>query len=114
VKIRNPARHEHGITLQPSWSGAVTEMIVATDLMKRGYFVYMPIARTGPFDLLAYSRESVLRIEVKSILWRGHHASMKNDNFDILARVMADGEIIYSEDPGVVEQIKRATPFENS
>lgn len=108
-EIRNPARHEYGVALQPSWSGTVTEMVVATDLVKRGYFIYIPLARTGPFDMLACGCERTMRVEVKSILSRGHLAKMEiNNNCDLIARVMADGEIVCSNDPGVVVQGARA------
>ena len=102
------ARHEYGITLQPSWSGSVTEMTVAVDLMKRGFFVYQSIARTGPFDLLAYSDTQTWRVVVKSICSINQGiGSIKPHNHDIIARVMPDGVIFYSIDPGTVEQRRR-------
>lgn len=105
---RRGARHEYGVTLQPSWSGSVTEMTVAVDLMKRGFFVYQSIARTGPFDLLAYSHKQVWRVEVKSIQSIGQSLNgIKPECHDIIARVMPDGTIFYSDDPGIVEQRRR-------
>lgn len=46
--------------------GAMSEILVAADLFKRGYYVFRALASTGPFDLIAYRDGDCLRVEVKT------------------------------------------------
>lgn len=46
--------------------GAMSEILVAVDLFKRGYYVFRALASTGPFDLIAYRDGACLRVEVKT------------------------------------------------
>lgn len=78
--------------------GATSELVVATDLLKRGYHVYRSLASASPFDLIAYKNGSSIKIEVKTsrLLKNGAYQiiSHPHSEHDILALVV-DGVIVY-------------------
>lgn len=47
-------------------TGAASELLVAADLLRRGYHVFRSVAPDGACDLLILQGKSVLRIEVKT------------------------------------------------
>jgi hypothetical protein len=53
-------------TLSTGQVGAIAELIVAADLLKRGYEVFRAVAFTCSCDLVALKNGRVTRIEVKS------------------------------------------------
>ena len=61
----------------------MAELIVAADLLARGWYPFFPIVRSTKIDLLVSSRDGkrVLRIEVRSGLRRGDRVVFsKKDN----------------------------------
>lgn len=75
--------------------GAIGELLVASDLLSRGYEVFRPLCAASSCDL-AYIRDGhLVRVEVKFItgttvrLWRNL------GKFDVLALVYGDGRIEY-------------------
>lgn len=47
--------------------GAYSELLVALDLMRRGYHVFRAVGPHGPFDLVAWRKDTgLLRVEVKT------------------------------------------------
>lgn len=51
--------------LSPGNTGAVGELLVSIDLMRRGYFVYRAIGPNSPFDLFAYRDGVGIKLEVR-------------------------------------------------
>lgn len=47
-------------------TGDLAEMMVATELIRRGYFVSKPLTNGAPYDLLVDSGNGVKKIQVKS------------------------------------------------
>jgi predicted nucleic acid-binding Zn ribbon protein len=82
--------------------GKINENIVAIDLLKQGYGVYIAYEDTHPFDILAYKEGIYKRIEVKTgnylpsglKIVSGKH-KLKEENYDILAIVTNLNEIEY-------------------
>lgn len=83
--------------------GAASELIVAVDLLHKGYEVYRAVVHTTSCDLAMGKRGGPLwRVEVKTAL-----PSFKRDGtprlgtqpnwgyFDVLAYVHTDGRIVY-------------------
>jgi hypothetical protein len=85
--------------------GAISELIICADLMKRGYHVFRALNPACPCDLLILLNGKTFRIEVTSgyrsdngtLVWSKHNI----DLYDVLALVMPDGEIVYNglDDP---------------
>lgn len=83
-------------------TGAISELLASSDLLKRGYEVFRALNSQAVCDLAIISKEgTLLRIEVKSAtlgvsgnLLYPKRASQKGKH-DILAAVLADGRIDY-------------------
>lgn len=84
------------LKIERSWTGAISEMLAAADLIRRGWEVYHSMAGTGKFDLAAFKGARVLRVEVKSVQ-RAHHKRKDVDwsRCDVLAKVQADGNVFW-------------------
>ena len=85
--------------------GAMSELMVCADLLKRGFDVYRSVTRTGLFDLIAAKNGIVCRVEVKTAhkLSQGGLSSRFRPNqigtHDIAAYVLIrEGKIQYSRD----------------
>ena len=46
--------------------GTISELIVATDLLKKGYEVYRPLSPSCSADLLAEKKDKIFKIEVRT------------------------------------------------
>jgi hypothetical protein len=71
------------VRISHSAAGTVSEMLVAADLLARGWHVFFPLVRTTRHDLIATSRDGcrLLRIEVRSgIRRRGAVLFAKKEN----------------------------------
>ena len=79
--------------------GAIHELIVCCDLMRKGFDVYRSLSQSCPCDLAVVKDGKLLRIEVttahKSSTGKNLHPSKDTDNFDILALAFHDGKIEY-------------------
>ena len=98
-------------TLKAGHLGAIAELIVAADLMQKGYDVYRPLSPMASCDLLGIYDQDIIRIEVK----RGEVSENGRPNcdvrrnagkFDLLAIVAASGEIHYVEN-FLIDNFKR-------
>lgn len=79
--------------------GAAGELIVAADLIGRGFFIYQSMAGNAPFDLIATDGANMLRIEVKRRSQEYVHIPReKRDRYDVLAVVGVEGRIQYFPD----------------
>lgn len=63
--------------------GAVAELEVAADLLRRGFWVYRAVSPAGPFDLCVYKHRQLLRIEVTT----SKTTSRPDREYDLLAVV---------------------------
>lgn len=77
-------------------TGAASELVVAVDLIKRGYYVYRNVAPAGPCDLVAIRKggTNVMRVEVKTgyktkagEIRPTKTAQIRDDDYDVLAFV---------------------------
>ena len=87
-------------TLKAGHLGAIAELIVAADLMHKGYDVYRPLSPMASCDLLGIYDQDIIRIEVKraevSEDGRANCDVRRNaGKFDLLAIVATSGEIHY-------------------
>lgn len=90
------------LDIAPGTVGAINELRVAIDLLKRGFDVYRALSPASPCDLVIFKNGSMLRIEVKTGYIRTGltESSLfvappkRDDSFDILAIVLPE-EILY-------------------
>jgi len=82
--------------------GAIGELMVASDLMKRGYHVFRAMSPSAPCDLLVMREGLSARVEVRCVS-RTRLGDLPNavksterHRHDILARVERDGTIHYT------------------
>ena len=83
--------------------GARNELVVAIDLIEKGFAVFRSLISNSPFDLVAYRNKQLYRIEVKTArLNRGgtrqscHHLyKLHIDDIDAIAWVMPNNKIEY-------------------
>jgi Holliday junction resolvase-like predicted endonuclease len=87
----------------PATQGAITELIVSVDLMKRGFDLYRATSPACPCDLVAIRNGVVTRVEVKTGIRRlnGEIRPVKLSErqrraSDVVAYVAHDGEILYA------------------
>jgi hypothetical protein len=103
--------------LDSNLKGAAGELLVAQDLIHRGYFVFSPITYCkAPCDLIALeptSRE-LARIEVKTKYDRSE-ATRRDWKFDVLARYNeADESVTYEPTLAQWFQTRRTTRHRKS
>lgn len=55
-----------GSVLSSSMKGSISELVVAVDLMKRGWDVYRALSPAAPTDLIAIRDNQTIKIEVRS------------------------------------------------
>lgn len=83
--------------------GAVHEMVVSVDLMRRGYDVFRALSPSGACDLVAFRGDDLLRVEVKTatrnhkgaVAFGGKARTLARGTYDVLAFVFHSGEIVY-------------------
>lgn len=90
-----------GAVLSSNVSGALAEMMVCVDLLKRGFDVYRSVSPSGRCDLVAICRNTgaVNRIEVKCGARNKSGRVVcqvgKHNSFDTLAVIVGDDEVVY-------------------
>lgn len=87
--------------LVPSALGAMNELAVAADLMRRGYEVFRALSPASPCDLLALKGSLLMRVEVRSVT-RDADGSLRkviskrdHGRYDVAALVERSGQIHY-------------------
>lgn len=85
--------------------GAISELIVATDLMNHGHAVYRSLSPNAPFDLVSVDPDTlqVSRVEVKTGTFKNDRlhklrSPLDGAAFDLLAVVSRSGHIVYSRE----------------
>ena len=81
--------------------GAISELFVAVDLMKRGYHVFRSLSSACPCDLaILKDDKTLIRVEVTTgRKFNGkvmHNKLSKSARYDLLAVVIGDDEIYYT------------------
>lgn len=98
VGIRRPA---YAVKLHTGTIGALSEIVIASDLMRRGYHIFRAMSPASPFDLVAVNNDQMLRIEVRTgkIQANGDAActftNQDEGRSDVLAIVLMGTEIVY-------------------
>lgn len=78
--------------------GAVHEMLVSYDLLKRGWHVFRSVSGSSPYKLIAIKGKNEIKVEVTTGHRFGevlHHPKRNPGPWDVLAIVVRDDEIIY-------------------
>lgn len=92
--------------ISPGTVGAIAELIVAVDLMKKGYHVFRSMSPSCPYDLITFRGEEIKRLEVKTayktLSGKLYHPKLRNQTFDHLALVVGT-EITYM--PALAEEV---------
>ena len=90
-EVGSPHRWGGDVRIPPNWVGAAGELTAAVELIKMGFYVHQAVARTGPFDLIAYHGGKFHRIEVRCIRSSGQRSVIKWEEVDYAAFVLPDG-----------------------
>lgn len=80
--------------------GAIQEMLVCADLIKRGYDVFRAICSSCPCDIIILKDNKSLRVEVTTGYITSANGYIKiptkdYSKFDIIAIVLGNGKIVY-------------------
>jgi hypothetical protein len=94
-----PVTIGRGQGLSPGTVGAVGELMVAADLMQRGYHVFRALSPNAPCDLIAFrSGQTAVKVEVKTGYRKADgtlaHA-LPVHPIDVLAVALIGGEVVY-------------------
>jgi hypothetical protein len=93
------------VQLPTGTTGAMHEMAVAIDLLRRGLYVYRSLTPNAPSDLAVLYRHELIRVEVttgyKNLAGRVSYPTKDHSKFDLLAVVVRDEGIIY--EPAIEE-----------
>jgi hypothetical protein len=75
--------------------GAASELIACAELMRLGYHVYRCESPAAPFDLVVYRAGRCIRVEVKSVTFKGQHPqfSWPKNEWDLLVVVGAQADV---------------------
>jgi hypothetical protein len=83
----------------PGSTGAMHEMLVCVDLLRKGYAVFRSVSPHSPFDLVAIKEGLPVSLEVTTGCYtttgRITHPTKDRAKFDHLVIVTHEGEIIY-------------------
>ena len=83
--------------------GAMHELIVCADLMRKGFEVFRAVSPSSRFDAVVFKDGNMFRLEVTTgSAYAGgkiHYPVKDKNRFDILAIVVWSGEILY--EPGI-------------
>jgi hypothetical protein len=78
--------------------GAASELLVAADLIQRGFAVFRSVSPAAPFDLIAAAGETLIRVEVRTVAERADGTLVPNvtplDCCDLYAFVGTTGRRI--------------------
>jgi len=83
-------------------TGAVSELLVCADLLRRGHEVFRSVSQDCSCDMVILSRDKFYRIEVRTgwILESGRigfsHKKSDEGRYDIMAVVLRGRDIIYT------------------
>lgn len=93
--------------LSPGDTGAISELIAATDLMRRGFHVFRALSPSASCDLILLDRTTATRVEVRTTrrnlngLCSAPISVRDCGRYDILALVVDSKEVFYiPEFPG--------------
>ena len=88
--------------ISPGTVGAMGELLVSVDLMRRGYDVFRALSPNCACDLAVVAAEGLIRIEVRTgyrsrtgSLHYSHNKPGQECRYDIMAVVLHDGTITY-------------------
>ena len=95
-KLKNPR-----LNLPTSTVGAISELYIATDLLKQGWAVFRALSPSCPCDLVIMRNDQVLKVEVKTIHFKKNGEPLipkaRTNEFDILALYhIGTNKIIYT------------------
>jgi hypothetical protein len=94
---------QQSVKLSSGSAGAVNELIVSADLLRRGYHIFRAISPSCPCDLVLLHGGRCWRVEVttayENMDGRIVVTKHKPDRYDIIAGVLPDGTIHYSSLP---------------
>lgn len=80
--------------------GAIHELLVCADLLKKGFSVFRALSQSCSCDLAVLNNGKLLRVEVTtgyvSPTGKINHPTKDSKQFDILALVFGDGKIKYT------------------
>jgi hypothetical protein len=86
-------------------TGAIHQMMVTSDLLSKGYYVFASVSPNSPFDLAVYKRgvATPIRVEVTTALEHNNgkiYLPQKNNRyeFDVIAYVTYTKKILYKKD----------------
>lgn len=89
-------------------TGAIGELVVSIELMRRGYDVYRAINPDAEFDLVAVKDDAVTRVEVRSVARRKDGSlcvSMRStDKCDLYAFVCRDEVVLRTPEEAKLER----------
>lgn len=74
------------------WVGTASELIVATDLIKKGFEVFRNLSLCGPVDLIARNGNTMLRVQVKTQATEFSRLEMENND---LFACLKNGHVEY-------------------
>ena len=87
------------INIPNNTRGAINELIVSIDLMKRGYEVFRALSPACSCDLVGFKNKKLFRVEVTSgriVNGKAFGAIHNPSNYDIFAVVTNNKEIYYT------------------
>jgi hypothetical protein len=88
--------------LPASTTGALSELLVCSDLLSKGYYVFRSLSPNSPYDIVADKNGQIYKIEITTgrrlpsgVLVYSKHDNLKN-KFDVIAiSIINKREIIY-------------------
>lgn len=98
---------DHEPTLPSATTGAISELVVSADLLRRGFHVFRALSPSCPCDLVGLDGNGkMIRFEVRtsSLSASGNPMkpqSMRDVRADVLAMVTRNKEITYHSWPGL-------------
>jgi hypothetical protein len=104
------------VTINHTAAGTIGELLVAADLIARGYHVYAPLVRHGGgVDLVAISKLdcSLFRIEVRCAVRRDNRlvfCAPSTAKHDVIALVVTGEPVVYRPELPASEELKCTKP----
>jgi predicted nucleic acid-binding Zn ribbon protein len=102
LAFRKRQNKKYDIPLSKGTIGALHELVVSAELMRKGFHVFRAQSPSCPCDLIAMNQGDILRIEVTTGTYfmngkTGFPPRKDEHKFDILAIVFHDGKILWKK-----------------
>lgn len=98
----------------PATTGAISELVAASDLMRKGYHVFRAMSPSCPCDLIAFDKNGIKKVEVRTGRLLASNKLFCAFSLDVIEKadtlaIVIDNEVKYCTPEEYRKTIKRGS-----